>query len=130
MRFATKHENRERLNERTDSNDEVQGVPTAAWLVGVDPTGHPENPGNVHDVERQVKADQEKPEMPFAQTLAQHSASHFGIPVIERGEEREQNSPYDHIVKVRHDKIGQAKLPIERRGGHHDSGQTGNEELE
>src|SRR6202035_642878 len=28
------HENRECLNERADSNDEVQSVPTAAGLVG------------------------------------------------------------------------------------------------
>jgi hypothetical protein len=29
----------------------------------------------MHHLERQVKADQEQPEMPFAQTLAQQSAS-------------------------------------------------------
>src|SRR6266478_1304563 len=30
--------------------------------------------------------------MPFAEAFTEHSASHFGIPVIERGEEREQTS--------------------------------------
>src|ERR1700685_1488585 len=93
------HENRERLNERADSDDEVQSIPTAPWLVSVDSAWHPQNAWNVHHVERQVKADEEKPEMPFAQTLTQHSASHFGVPVIERGEEREQNSAHTHVVK-------------------------------
>src|ERR1700683_2896314 len=54
-----KHDNRKCLNERADGYDEVQSIPTAPWLVGVDPTGHPEHSRNVHYVERQVKANQE-----------------------------------------------------------------------
>src|SRR5580698_795021 len=84
-----KHKNCECLDKCTDRDDEVQSVPTTARLVGVDPTGHAQNAGNVHDVERQVKTDEEKPEMPFAEPLAQHPASHFWIPVIKRAEERE-----------------------------------------
>src|SRR3984957_5950707 len=127
---CNKHENRDCLNKRADRNDEVQGVPTAPGLVGVDSTGHAQYAGDMHDVERQVEANQEQPEMPFAQTLAQHSASYFGIPVVERGEDCEQDSAYNHVMKVRHYKIGQAKLPIERRGGLQDACQTRNEELE
>src|SRR5258706_11318932 len=121
---------RQRLKKRADSNDEVQGIPTAAGLIGVDPPWHPQNSGNVHHVERQVKANQEQPKMPFAEAFTQHSASHFGVPVIKRCEECEQNSAHNHVVKVRHDKIGEAKLPIERRGGHHDASQACNKELE
>src|SRR5580692_7066155 len=76
------HENCECLNKRTDSDDEVQGVPTATGLICVDPPWHPENAGNVHHVERHVKANQEQPKMQFAEAFAQHSAGHFGIPVI------------------------------------------------
>jgi hypothetical protein len=59
------------------------------------------------------KPDQEKPEMPFAESLAQHSACHLRIPVIERAEESEQNSANDYVMKVRHDEIRKAELPIE-----------------
>src|SRR5580698_609983 len=76
------HKNREGLDKRADRNDEVQSIPTPPWLIGVDPAGHAKQSGNVHDVERQVKADEEEPEVPFAEALTQHSASHFRIPVI------------------------------------------------
>src|SRR5580692_4029201 len=127
---GNEQENCEGLNERADCDEQVQGIPTTAGLIRVDSPWHPQNARNVHHVERQVKANKEKPEMPIAQTLAQHSTSHLGIPVIERREEREQNSAYDYIMKVRHYKIRQAKLPIEGRGGHHDASQTGDEKLE
>ena len=69
----------------------------------------------MHHVEGQVKADQEKPEMPFAETFAQHSSGDFRVPVIEGGKERKQNSADDHVVKVRDHEVREAKLPIERR---------------
>src|SRR5216684_3189923 len=52
------HENRDCLNERADSDDKVQGVPTAAGLIGVDPAWHAEQSWNVHHVKRQVEPDQ------------------------------------------------------------------------
>src|ERR1700731_3711739 len=127
---GSEDQNRKRLNKRADGNDEVQRIPAAAGLVRVDPPWHSQNAWNMHHVERQMKANQKQPEMPFAKTFAQHSAGHFWVPVIKRGKEREQNSAHNHIMKVRHDKIRQAKLPIEWRGSHHDAGQPGDEKLE
>src|SRR6202046_312156 len=66
---CNENENRDCLDKRADRYDEVQTIPTPARLVGVDSTGHPEQSGNVHYVERHVEANQKKPEMPFAQTL-------------------------------------------------------------
>ena len=63
--------------------------------------------------------------MPFAEAFAQHSAGHFRIPVIERAEEREQNSANDYVMKVRHDEIGKTKLPIERAPPLHNAGEAG-----
>src|SRR5580704_11078682 len=46
-----KHENRDRLNERADADKQVQSVPAAARLVGVDTAQHTQQTGNVHEVE-------------------------------------------------------------------------------
>ena len=51
----------------------------------------------------------------IAEAFAQHSSGDFRIPVIECGEQREQNSAHDHVVKVRDDEVRNAKLPIEGR---------------
>ena len=84
---------------------QVQRVPPAAGFVGVDAPRHAEQPGDVHHVERQVEADHEQPEVQLAQPLAQHPAGDFRVPVVERGEEREENAADDHVVEVRHDEV-------------------------
>src|ERR1700722_4366964 len=127
--ICNEHKNCDCLNERADRNDEIQSVPTAPRFVGVDPARHPENARNMHHVKCEMKSDEEQPEMPFAETLTQHAASHFWIPIIKSGEEREQNSAHDYIMKVRYNEIREAELPVERRGGHHDAGQSGDEKL-
>ena len=53
--------------------------------------------------------------MPFAEGLVQHSAGHFRVPVIERGEEGKQNPADECVMEVRDNEIRQAKLPIEGR---------------
>ena len=71
-----------------------------------------------------------QPEVQFAQAFVQHPPGDFGIPVIESGEEGEQNSADDHVVKVRDDKVGAAELPVKGRRGQHDAGEAGDQELE
>ena len=66
-------------------------------------------------VERQVEADDEQPEVPLAQRLAQHSPGHLGEPVVERAEDREEDAAHDDVVEMRHHEIRVAELPIERR---------------
>ena len=84
-------------------------------LVGVDAARHAEQAGNVHEVEGEMEADQEEPEVPLAQRLAQHAAGHLGIPVVEGGEDREEDGADQHVVEVRDDEIGVAELPVEGR---------------
>src|SRR5271155_4612786 len=57
------------LNECADCDDQVQRFPTRARLVSVDAARHSENSGNVHDVECQVKPDQEEPEVELAKAF-------------------------------------------------------------
>src|SRR5215472_8282082 len=59
-------QHRQNLEKGPDRDDHVPGLPTVSWLVGVDPAWHPEEPGNVHEIEAKVKADQKQPEMPLA----------------------------------------------------------------
>ncbi len=125
-----KQQNGDRLNERADADEQVQSIPTAARLVGVDSARHAQEAGNVHEVECQMEADQEQPEMPFAEGFIQHSSSHFWVPVIERGEDGKHNPAYHRVMKMRDYEIRQAKLPIEGGTRQHDAGQAGNQELE
>src|SRR6266699_4917644 len=124
-----KHQNGNALDKCADRDDQVHRVPTAAGLVGVDAAGHAEQTGNVHHVKRHMKTEHEEPEMQFAQGFAHHSSRHFRVPVIEGGEERKENSADDHVVKVRHNKVREAQLPSKRRGGEHDSGESGDQKL-
>src|SRR5882724_1998664 len=121
-----KHESGNSLNECPDTHEKVHRVPTPAGLVGVDSPRHSEHAGNMHHVKRQVKADQEKPEMQLAEAFVEYSSGDFWIPVINCAEEGEQDSAYDHIVKVRDDKIRAAQLPIEGCRAKHYAGEAGN----
>src|SRR5208337_4906326 len=107
-----KHEYGYALDERADGNDPVEGFPPWTGLVGVDTARHSENPGKVHHVECHVKPEQEKPEMELTQRFVEHCSCDFRIPIIKGGKKREEDSTDDHIVKVRHDEVGEAKLPI------------------
>src|SRR5262249_44116613 len=80
-------------------------------------------------IEGQVKTDRQQPEVPFAETLAEHLAGGFGKPVINGAEEREQESTQQHIMKMRDYEIGIAQLPVEGRRGKHDTGQSRDQEL-
>ena len=54
----------------------------------------------MHKVEREMKADHEKPEVPLPESLAHHSARHLGEPVIKRREDTEEDSAHNYIVEV------------------------------
>src|ERR1700727_2379157 len=60
------------LEENSNGYDEIPCVPTAARFVGVDPSRNAQQSWDMHEVEGQVEADQEKPEMKFAEPLAIH----------------------------------------------------------
>src|SRR5882672_9416530 len=107
-----KHSRCDALDECADSHEKVQRVPTAAGLVGVNAPRHPEQAGNVHQIESEMESDQEEPEMEFAKAFVQHSSGDFWVPVIKCPEEGEQNSAHDHIMKMRDDKVGTAELPV------------------
>src|SRR5208282_1569249 len=74
-------------------------------------------------------ADHEQPEMQFAEGFVHHPARNFGIPIVESSEKGEQDSANDHIVEVRNYKVRAAQLPVEGRGGQHDAGKPGDQEL-
>ena len=53
-----------RLKDDADRHNEIPDIPAAAGLIGVDSSRHAQQPGDVHEIECQVKADQEQPEVP------------------------------------------------------------------
>src|SRR5262245_13107723 len=76
------HQNGNALNECADRDNQIQGVPTAARLVGIDAARHAEQSGNVHHVKRHVEAKDEEQEMEFTEAFAQHPPGDFWVPVI------------------------------------------------
>ena len=92
--------------------------------------GMPEQSGDMHEIERQVKSDHEQPEVPFADRFIQHATGHLGEPIVKGAKDREEDSAHNHVVKVRDDKIGIAELPIERSDRERDAGQAAQSESE
>src|ERR1051325_5309626 len=84
----------------------------------------------MHVEESNVEADEEEPEMPFAESLVRHATSHLGEPEVEAGEHREQRSTDQHVMEVRDDEIGIVYLGIHRHGCKHHAGKSPNQEDE
>ena len=83
----------------------------------------------MHEIERQMKADDEQPEMQAGEALVVHAAGHLRKPVVKGSEDREQDPADDHIVKVGDHEVRVAELPVERRRAEHDAGQARHQEL-
>src|ERR1700722_10338044 len=66
---ADEHQHARRLKEYAYGHDEIPDVPASSRLVSIDSAGHPENAGNMHEIEGQMESDDEKPEMKFAECL-------------------------------------------------------------
>src|SRR5579864_6223127 len=103
--ISQENQNPGSLEENSDGYDEVPCVPTPSRFVGIDPSWHAQQPGDVHEVEGQMEADDEKPEMQFAQRLAVHLPRHLREPVVKRSEESEENAADNYIVKMRDHEI-------------------------
>ena len=71
----------------------------------------------MHEVEGEMEADEEEPEVPLAERLAHHAAGDLGVPVVEGAEEREDDRADQHVVEVSDDEVGVAELPVEGRSG-------------
>src|ERR1700677_2899326 len=59
-----KNQDRDALHKGADGDEQVPKFPATARLIGVDAARHAQQTGNVHEIESQVEANDEKPEMP------------------------------------------------------------------
>ena len=91
-------------------HDQVPDVPSESGFVGINPPRHSQQTWDMHEIEREVKADKEKPEVRFAERFVVHPSAHFGEPIIEGAKEREENCSHDHVVKMRNHKVGIAQV--------------------
>ena len=104
-KIGDKNQNGNRLEENADGDDEVPDFPAAAGLVGVDAARHAEKPGDVHEIEGEVEADEEEPEMQFAEGFIVKTTGHFGEPIVEGTEDSKENAADDDVVEMSDDKI-------------------------
>src|SRR6187200_421613 len=112
---------------RADRRDEVVALP-ALVAVRVDPPRHPLEPGEVLRHEGDVEADEENPELPFAEALVELATEHLGPPVEDAGEDREHDAAEQRVVEVRHDEVAVVHLPVDRERGEVDPGEPADDE--
>ena len=81
-------------------------------------------------IEGQMETDREQPEMPKPKFFVEHSTERFRVPVIEEGKNPIEDAAHDDVMKMGDHKVRIIQLPIEGSHAEHDSGQSGNQELE
>src|SRR5258707_14064849 len=77
------------LEEDAEGDNQIPDVPSTSRLVGVDAARHPEHAGNMHEIERQMKTDEEKQEVKFGERFAVHPSWRIGKPIVELPKQRE-----------------------------------------
>ena len=55
------------LEDGSAGDDEIPDHPSAVGLVGVDAARHAQKAGDMHEVEGEMEADEEDPEVPLAE---------------------------------------------------------------
>src|SRR5215471_3472696 len=118
------------LEQHSSRNDQIPHLPSAIGFIGIDTAWHPEHAGDMHEVKRQMEADQEQPEVPLAQGLIPHPAGNFGVPVIKSSEDSKDKPAHKHIVEMGDNEVRVPELPIEWRGREHDARQPSDQKLE
>src|SRR5690606_32097750 len=109
---------RRQRDNRRDTHQLIEvGESTKRLEVGerVIPSGESGDTDVVHREEDQVDTGERNPEVDVAEPSVNHTAEHFGEPVINTGEHPEEGSAYDNQVEVRHYEVGVVQLNIDRR---------------
>jgi len=118
------------LNDCSDRGEHIKELPTSAFLVSVNASRHAENTQEVLWIEGEMKSDGKYPEVPKAEAGIEQAAGRFGEPIIKAGENPENDSPYDDVVKVSDNEIRIVELPIKRRAAQHYPREPCDEKLE
>ena len=116
------HGNPCREHKAADRREQVKNLPARPCFIGVNPPGHTEQPGPVHDQEGAVKAQESKPKPPAPQVFGGHSPGEERQPIVKPGDQREEHAPHQHVVHVSHYKVGVVHLPVKRHQRQHDAG--------
>src|ERR1700692_3996050 len=126
---GNENQNARGLEEDADSYDQIQGVPTAPRLVGINAARHSEKAGNMHEIDGQMEADDEEPEVQFAESLVVHFPGHLRKPIIEGAKSRKKNAAYNDVMKVGDHEVGIPEVPREGHGAQHYAREASNQEL-
>src|SRR5256714_7061269 len=116
--------------DRTKARQRVQTTPAHLRQIRVDASWHPHQSQDVHWEERDVHADEEQPEIPLAQSLAQHSTGQLRVPQIETSPERKDRAAQQHVMEMRDDEEGVMYLEVVRNRRDHHAGQAADDEQE
>ncbi len=111
-------------NEPANGGDQVGQVPAQPCFIGVHPPGHAQQTGQVHDQEGGVETYKGQPEAPARKCLRRHAPGQVRQPVVDAGHQGEEHAAHQHIVHVRHHKVGVVHLPVKGYQRQHHAGQT------
>ena len=93
----------------------------------VDAPHMPADAEDVHREEAPLKKMKVSTEVDLAQRLVHHPAEHLREPVVDAGEDREDD-PRDDVVDVGDDEVGVVDEDVDRRGRHEDAAQAADDE--
>ena len=110
--------------------DLVELGPTHVGRVGVHAPWHAADAHQMHGKERDLEAQKEEPEADLSERFAEHPAGDFREPVRDGREEREHRATNQHVVEVRHHKVGVVKLKIDGNRGDEHAGHAAHDERE
>src|SRR5215813_3947208 len=99
------HDSR-RLRDHSHRGGQVIDLPATALVIGVNAARHAEDAGEVLRVECKVESDGEQPEMPEPQPPVEHPSDRLWVPVIDPGEDPEEESADERVMEMSYDEVG------------------------
>ena len=106
------HENARAHQERSHCSQQVEPAPVHFGNIGVNASRHSTKAQEVHGEEREIKPNEEQPEVPFSQSHIQHAAGHLRQPEVQAGKHRKHCAPNEHVMKMCYDEEGVVHLRI------------------
>ena len=106
---------RGRHEKRADRRDHVHPSPAGQIRIREGPARHACQSKYVLNHEGQVETDSHQPKRPFTDPLRHHSAAHFWKPIMKAAQNREDDQPDKHVMKMCDQVITVLGLPVERR---------------
>ncbi len=110
------------LYESAHGRQQVQRIPSYVRGIGMHPSRHTGQAGDMHGQKGDVKTREHQPERRLAKMPRRHATGKVRQPIVGGGHHRKHHAADQHVVQMRHDEVGVVCLPIERYQCDHHTG--------